>query len=150
MGEFNLLRGAKDEEVKIEGAATLVGCVDDGFALRGEGWIIVVNTFMRSLEEAATITVNHADLVIVSARAGEDEPPAVNAGRVGERGMRGWWERRVGRWESGFDGQPDGYRKFGRRCFWNEKKWHGEKPQEDDPEREAFFLFRREDCLAMF
>ncbi len=82
MGKFNLLRGAKDEEVKIEGAATLVGCVDDGFALRREGGVIMVDTFMRSLEEAATITVNHADLVIVTARAGENEPPAMNAGRA--------------------------------------------------------------------
>jgi len=110
----------------------------------------MVDVFMRDLEEAATIAVDHADLIVVAARAGEDDAPTVNAGGIGERGICGRREGCVCWWEGGFDGQPDRGRNCVLRGFRNEKKGHGEKPQEEYPKGESFFLFLREDFFAVF
>ena len=110
----------------------------------------MVDALVRDLEKASAVTIDHADLVIVAARASEDNPPAVNAGREGEWGMCGRREGRVGRREGGFDGQPDGCGEFGWWGCGDEKEKHDKKPQEDDPKGETFFLFLREDFFAVF
>ena len=74
----------------------------------------MVDALVRDLEQTATISVDHADLVVIATRAGENDPPAMNAGGIGERGMRGRREGRVSRGESGFDRQPDRRGEFSR------------------------------------
>ena len=88
MGEFDLLGGTEDEQVEVKSAEALIGGVNNRLALRGEGGVVVIDVVVRDLEETAAIFVDHADLVVIAARASEDDASAVNAGWVRERGMR--------------------------------------------------------------
>ena len=64
----------------------------------------MIDSVVSDLEKTAAIAVDHANLIIVAARAGENDPAAMNAGGIGERSKSWRREGRVSWRESGFDG----------------------------------------------
>ncbi len=67
----------------------LEGCEDDHVAERIEDGIVIVRVVVRQADETCAVGIDHANLVDVTARAGEDNLPAVLVNRPRRGGGRG-------------------------------------------------------------
>ena len=69
------------EEIEIEDTIILVRCIDDRTTPRRENRIITVRLQTSELLETRPIGIDQAELVVITARTREDDPPDVFLGR---------------------------------------------------------------------
>ena len=74
---------AEHQHIDVE-CAVAVGGEQQRITLRAEAGIIIVGELVRrKLLQVASVGINHAELVVISARAGEDDAPAMLGGGPG-------------------------------------------------------------------